>query len=230
MTTVLAAIVLTQAPSFAQLEKQKVDAFTKLTGFRGTYVMVSLPQEGVGIRQEVTLTISPDGRRTKLFAEGQDVAESAYNKKTKWTAFLYDKTYELNEPPEGFSLPPDIPPLTPKTGEMSLTLDDLGPRFATNPPPEVTAPTTENIDGKPYTRYDAKTISPSQKSQVQITQWFDPKTFIIKQFEITKTTDGRVSKIKGFLIKEDLNAKIAATEFDLPANFASTFRRINPKS
>ncbi len=228
MTTVLAAILLTQAPSFAQLEKQKVEAFGKLTGFRGTYVMVSLPQEGIGIRQEVTLTISPDGRRTKLYAEGQDVAESAYNKTVKWTAFLYDKTYELFQPEKGFLLPPDVPPLTPAAGEMSLTLDDLGPRFATNPAPEVTAPKTETIEGKALTRYDAKTISPSQKSQVQITQWFDPKTFIIKQFEITKTTDGRVSRIKGFLIKEDLNAKILATEFDLPANYATNFKRITP--
>lgn len=228
MTTVLAALILTQAPSFAQLEKQKVDAFGKLTGFKGTYVMVSIPQEGTGVRQEVTLTISPEGRRVKLYAEGLDVAESAYNKKSKWIAYILEKTYEISSPVEGFALPPDVPPLKPNPGEMSLTLDDLGPRFATNPNPEVAPSTNETIEGKTLTRFDAKTISPSQKSQVQITQWFDPKTFIIKQFEITKTTDGKVSRIKGFLIKEDLNAKIPVTEFDLPSNYANSFRRINP--
>ncbi|MBS1712458.1 MAG: hypothetical protein JSS71_12105 [Armatimonadetes bacterium] len=228
MTLALVPLLLGQAPTFEQLEQMKQDAINKLTGFKGTYVMVSIPQEGAGMRQEVTLTISPDGRRTKLYTEGLDVAESAYNKKRKWTAYLLDKAYEMDEPEGGIELPPNAPKLTPAAGEMSLTLDDLGPRFATNPSPTVTAATEDTVDGKKLTRYDAKTISPTQKSQVQITQWFEPKTFVLRQFEITKTTEGRVSRIKGYLIKDSINTKVDPSEYDLPAAY-SGFKRIKPR-
>lgn len=228
MTTALAFLILGQAPSFEQLETQKIEALNKLTGFQGTYVMVSIPQEGTGIRQEVTLTISPDGRKTRLYTEGLDVAESAYTKKSKWTAYLLDKTYEVEEPENGFPLPPDVPPLKPNPGEMSLTLDDLGARFATNPSPIVSPAIEETIDGKKLTRYDAKTISSTLKSQVQITQWFEPKTFILRQFEITKTTSGKVSRIKGYLVKDTINTKINASEFDIPTKYLTSFRKINP--
>lgn len=228
MTLALVPLLLGQAPTFDQLEQMKQEAINKLVGFKGTYVMVSIPQEGPGMRQEVTLTISPDGRRTKLYTEGLDVAESAYNKKRKWTAYLLDKAYEMEEPQDGITLPPSAPRLTPAVGEMSLTLDDLGPRFATNPAPNVAPATEDTVDGKKLTRYDAKTISPSQKSQVQITQWFEPKTFVLRQFEVTKTTDGRISRIKGFLVNDSINIKVNVSEFDLPAAY-SGFRRINPR-
>lgn len=222
------ASVPLQAPSFEQIEVQKAEALNRLSGFRGTYVMVSLPQEGTGTRQEVTLTISPDGRRTKLHVEGQDVAESAFNKKQKWTAFLAEKAYELITPENGYPIPPVFPPLRPAPGQVALTIDDLGVRIATNPSPVVSTPVTETLNSKNVTRIDAKAINTESDTQVQITQWFDQGTYILRQFELTKTTNGRSSRIICYLVKDEINAKIAPSEFELPANFATNFRRITP--
>lgn len=228
MSPLLAALILapTQSLTFVQLEEKKVTALNQLTGFRGTYVMVSLPYEGIGIRQEVTLTISPEGRRTKLMVNGTVVGESAYNKKTKWTAIHGEKKYQVSEPPAGFKLPPDSDPITAATGQLNLTLDDLGPRFATNPAPTLTGPREETIEGKKLTRYDAKTVSAATNAQVQIIQWFDPNTFIVRRFEIIKTTDGKVSTVKGYLVNDTINTKINISEYDLPADIARTYRRI----
>lgn len=219
---------LIQAPSFEQIETQKTEAINKLTGFRGTYVMVSIPQEGTGTRQEVGLVISPDGRRTKLNVNGQDVAESAYNKKQKWTAYLTEKVYELTAPEEGYPLPPITPPLRPAEGQMSLTIDDLGVRFATNPAPVVAPAVPETLNGKKVTRYDAKALNPGSDSQVQITQWFDTGTYILRQFEITKTTKGRTSRILGYLVNDQINSAVPISEFDFPSKYANTFRKITP--
>lgn len=229
MSPLLAALIIapTQTLNFAQLEEKKVAALNSLTGFRGTYVMVSIPYEGVGIRQEVTLTISPDGRRTKLQVNGTVVGESAYNKKTKWTAIHQNKSYQLFEPPAGFKLPPDVDPLKAPAGQLNLTLDDLGPRFATNPDPTLTGPREETVEGKKLTRYDAKTVAEATKSQVQIIQWFDPNSFIVRRFEIIKTTDGKVSTVKGFLVNDTINTKINVSEFDLPADIARTYKRVD---
>jgi hypothetical protein len=228
MTPLLTALILAQAPSFEQLEAKKVEAINKLTGFKGTYVMVSIPSEGIGIRQEVTLIISPQGRKTKLVVDATEVAESAYTAKQRWTAFHASKTYEIIAPAEGFPMPPDVPPLKPAAGQMSLTLDDLGARFATNPSPIMAEPTNETIENRKLTRYDAKTINPSTNSQVQITQWFEPTTFILRQWEIVKTTNGKVSRIKGFLVNDQINTKVEPTEFEIPRTIQATYRLIDP--
>ncbi len=228
MVSLLAALALGgQTLTFQDLEDRKLEALNNMTGFRGTYVMISIPHTGDSSRQEVTLTVSPEGRKTRLSVNGQAVAESAYNKTTKWTAILIDKVYQVVKPEGGFSIPPPAPALRPAAGEMALTLDDLGVRFATNPQPTLTAPRTEEVDGKSLARYDAKTINPETKSQVQIIQWFDPGTFILRQFEIVKTTDDKVSRVKGYLVRDTLSTKIDPAEFEIPSEVLGTYRRID---
>lgn len=228
MVSFIAAIAIGgQSLSFQDLEDRKIEALNSTTGFRGTYVMVSIPSEGDATRQEVTLTISPEGRKTRLNVNGRDVAESAYTKTTKWTAILLDKVYQLNKPEGGFPVPPPVPPLRPAPGEMALTVDDLGVRFATNPAAILAAPRTEVVDGRSLTRYDAKTVNPETQTQVQIIQWFDANSFILRQFEIIKTTDDKVSRVKGYLVRDKIGTKIDSTEFDLPPEVSSGFRRID---
>lgn len=227
VSVVVCALLAAQGePSFAEIERLKYDAYLSHPHFRGTYVMVTLPQQGVGVRQEVVLTLSSSGRRLRVVADSTPLVESGWTARSRWTANLQGRVYTVETPERPIDLSPDYRPLPVEPGAMNVTLNEQGPRFNADPAPRVTERVSDNTDGVPTTKVTAVAENPGSRGRVTITQWFDRGTYIVRRFEIVKTTPEGQSRIVGFLTDADLRSPVPDSAFDLPSEIATQFTRV----
>jgi hypothetical protein len=216
-----------QPARFEQIEEEKFRAYSNLPSFRGTYVMVTLPSEGVGMRQAIEMVLSGSGRRVKVLQDGQPVVETGWTSKSRWTANHMTRQYVLEEPEGGLELKPAFKPLFVEPGRVNVQLNEMGPRFAADPNPQTSAPTLDTVDGRRLHKYVATARTPDGSSTVVFTQWFDEGTWIVRRFELEKSTSDGRSQIVGFLSEENFKAPIALADFMLPTDIAGKYQRIS---
>ncbi len=215
------------ASSFEDLEQKKYKYFTQLDSFTGTYVIVTVPPDGLVVRQEVGLTATSKGRRVKISVDGVTGLESGWTIDRKWIAFHTDKAYMVKDSQGGFPLAPVYKPLPVEKGSFNFTVDETGVRFATDPPPTVAPKSSEKIDGVEYDKYTSTAQNKTTNGVVTITQHLHKDTFLVSRFEVVLTTKGKQTfKLVGFLQNFNLKATVPANAFDLPADVTTKYRRV----
>ncbi|MDI9636527.1 hypothetical protein QPK87_01270 [Kamptonema cortianum] len=215
-----------QRLTFNEIEQRKYEAFASHSGFKGKFVVITIPGEGAGTRQEVEVSITPIGKRIKVTVNGVAQMESGRTKDERWLAFHPGKVYQLKRDPGNIELNAPYKPLTVESGSLNFSVNEYGPRFATDPAPTITSQTDIEEEGRKVTRVDATATNTSTRGKVEISQVFDRGTWITRRFELVMTKDGKqLMRIVGFLQDDNQNANLAASFFTLPSEIQSNFKR-----
>ncbi|MCU0315069.1 MAG: hypothetical protein MUC92_00590 [Fimbriimonadaceae bacterium] len=214
--------------TFGQIEQKKYETFSQLKRFTGRYVLATLPEEGVGERQEVFLTLGESGRKSQITLNGRLLLESARSTKNRWLVSYTDRQYVFEELDEKTLAIAPFVPLRVQTGSINFRVDESGMRFGSDPEPTVLSRTDETLDSRKVTKIVAKADNASTRGIVDVVQWFDQGTWIVRRFEITVTAQGKQRlKIVGTLQDANFKSEISDSAFNLPA-LANGFQRVRP--
>lgn len=214
-------------PTFEEVEKNKYQAFAALTSFKGTYVVVSVPEQGLAVRQEVQLTLGEKGRRIKISVDGNAGLESGWTQDQKWLVSHPNKTYVFKQESKGFKVTNPYHALGVDKGSFNFTVDEYGPRFATDPAAKVTAKQKATLDGAQTVKVDAQAVNAAGNGEVTVTQWFLPDSWYLKRFEVVLTSKGKeLLKIVGFLQDANFKASLPESQFQLPAEVGRNYKKV----
>ena len=214
-------------PTFEDVEKNKYQAFAALATFKGTFVVVSVPQEGLAVRQEVELSLGQTGRRIKISVNGVPGFESGWTQDQKWIVSHAAKSYVSKQEAKAFKVTAPYHPLSVEKGAFNFTVDEYGPRFATDPRASVVSKDKVTFEGAQLTRIVAQAVNPSSNGEVSVTQWFLPDTWYLKRFEVVLTSKGtQLLKLVGFLQDGNFKASLPESTFQLPAEVSRNYKRV----
>jgi len=227
MLATWAAVALTQsAPSFAAIEKSKYEAFAALTSFSGTYEVMTIPKDGAGSKQTVSILIAPTGRLTRIVSNGLPQFETAWTKAQRWTVFYPERRYSLAESSTDLPLTLPYAPLAAEPGSINFTMDQSGVRFAADPAPTVSAPVKETVEGKSVRKIVCSSRNQSTGGEMSISQWFDGEGWQLRRFELVLKSKGAVAlTIRGNLVSDTPTPTVSESSFRLPDSIRQTFTR-----
>ncbi len=229
LTIVLAFAIgrhVPETPTFAEIEKLKYEAFAHLKSFRGRYDVISLPKDGVGIKQEVSYVVGSVGRLIKVVVSGKLVVQMGYTAQQRWVVDYARKQYVVSKG-SGAELPPyAILPCDP--GSVNFQVSESGVRIATDPAATIELYQPVEEDGRSLLKVVAKAVNPASGGEVLATEWFDKGTWIVRKFEITSQVKGQVlMSLKGFLRDDVFTATSTDKDFDLPQAELGGYQRVD---
>ncbi|MCB0826893.1 MAG: hypothetical protein KDC26_11950 [Armatimonadetes bacterium] len=227
---IVAALVIAQtAPlTFDQIEQKKFEAFTKLTSFSGRYDVISVPGEGAGQRQAIELAITQASRRVKVTVNGNPLVESAWSKDQKWIANHNTRAYFLQDDPGKVELFGEYKALPVEKGRMNFIVNDLGPRFNTDPAPVIKSNGEVTEEGKTYTRIESLTTNAETQGTVKIIQFFPKGTWIPERFTVEVDAKGKkMLEVVGFLRDYSMTKPVDSSVFVLPAAVKQNYTRVS---
>lgn len=212
-----------ETPTFAELEKLKYEAFSKLKSFGGRYDVGTLP---AGQRQSVYLKISETGRAVRVVVDGKTVVESAWTKDKKWLVNHMTAQYQNDEKKDGFPLVGEFKALPVEKGRANFSVADTGPRFNTDPEPKIVSDTVVEESGKKLRRIESLTSNPATKGEIKIVQLFDEGTWITRRFALEITAEDKpVMKVNGFL-RDDNRSPVAVSSFAMPTDVVGKYQKV----
>ena len=214
-------------PSFAEVEKNKYEALTKLTNFSGTYNIVVVPSEGAGVKQVLNLLFTPVGRSAKIVVNGLPQMDMAWTAKERWIILYGERRYNLQTAAADFPLTNPYSPLPVEDGSANLSIEINGIRFGAKPEPKVTEVKTEDVAGKSLRRITSKGSNPQSGGEMTFVQWFDGQGWLLRKFELElKGSDGKKTTIKGELVNDSDKPNAGESAFKLPETVRNSFTRI----
>jgi len=214
------------APSFAEIEKKKYEALAQLSSFSGTYEVVSIPREGAGIKQSVTLLFAEEGRKATVVANGLPQIESVWTKSERWSVIYPQRTYSQKSYSQPMPLTEPYVALPSEAGSVNFAMDQTGVRFAASPEPKLDSTGEESVEGKPTTRYTFISRNTETGGEMKLTQWFDSGGWLLRKFELALSSrNGPVATIRGNLVKDTTTPEVSATSFRIPDSVRASFTR-----
>ncbi len=227
MLATVAAIALTQTPlRFADVEKNKYNAFAALTSFSGTYEVVTIPKEGAGLKQSVTMLITADGRLTRIISNGLPQIESSWTKSERWTIWYGERRYSIVESATPLPLTLAYIPLATEAGSINFAMDQSGVRFAADPEPVVVPAVKESLEGKAVRRISCSSKNQATGGEMSLSQWFDGDGWLLRKFELQLKSKGvLVLTVRGTLTGDTTTPTAPANAFHLPDSIKATFTR-----
>lgn len=227
---ILAALAIAQTTplTFDQIEQKKFAAFTNLTSFTGRYDVISVPAEGAGQRQAIELIITQTSRRVKVTVNGSPLVESAWTKDQKWIANHNSRAYLLQDDPGKVELFGEYKALPVEKGRMNFIVNDLGPRFNTDPTPVIQSQTEVTEEDKVYNRIESLTTNADTQGSVKIVQFFPKGTWMPERFTVEVEAKGKkMLEVVGFLRDYSFNKPIDSSVFVLPAIVKQNYQRVS---
>lgn len=209
--------------TFAEIEKAKYEAFSKLEKFSGHYDVVLLPASQ---RQSIYLTLDSTGRRVKVVVDGNTVVESAWTKDQKWLVNHVTAQYSLEDKPGAVTLVEPYKALKTEKGRANFAVADMGPRFNADPEPTIESDSEVTEDGKTLRRIQASSKNADTDGVVTITELFDKGTFITRRFTMEIVSKGKtIWRADGFL-RDDKKGDLGTKPFAMPNGVVGTFSKV----
>ena len=209
--------------TFEGIEKAKYEAFANMKSFSGRYDVGTLP---AGQRQSIYLKLNDKARAVRVVVDGQTVVESAWTKDKKWLINHVTAQYQNDEKKDGFPLVNPFKSLAVEKGRANFSVADMGPRFNTDPQPQIVSDTVVEESGKKLRRIESKTINSETKGEITIVQLFDEGTWITRRFSMEILADDKpVIKVNGFL-RDDKRDALQDSEFAFPNTVTGKYQRV----
>lgn len=227
LVSFLSALVLnggqSATPSFGEIEKAKYEAFSAYVG-SGKYEVFTLPS---AVKQSITFSVGPLGRRVRVTNGETEVAESGWTKDTKWLVNHVTQQYSEVKAEGAIRLVEPYEALKAEKGRANFSVQDMGPRFAADPVPAVVKDEVVTVEGRKQRRIEALAKNGAGDGEIRIVQFFDEGTWITRQFSLEISAGGKsVLRLTGHL-REDKKEAPGLGAFAFPNRVIGRYQRVN---
>ncbi|MBS1708348.1 MAG: hypothetical protein JSS65_06445 [Armatimonadetes bacterium] len=224
MLTTLAYMALQQATlGFDEIEKRKHESFTALKAFKGKYRIVTVPESGTAIIQEVVYVFSPTGRQVLVTVNDKAVVEMGWTEKETWRVSYADRKYATTVVDDGLKTKP-FKPLPVEKGQVNFTVGENGMRLNAEPTPTVQSIEDDKVDGKTLMKISAVSRNVVTGGELRVVQWFEKGDWVVRRFDITSLQDGVIKiNVRGTLLDADFKAATPAGIGKLPVSQLNGF-------